>query len=88
MRQKADVNEKMKALLGVARTGRQKLLDKRRKDSNDGVCARTCACRPMQRDAQLSTVGPQQLGTPYCLSITCILPTAPDLQTNGPHHPS
>jgi hypothetical protein len=42
----------------------------------------------MQRDAQLGTVGPQQLGTPHGLSITCILSTAPHLQTNRPHHPS
>ena len=31
-------NVKMKALLGATRAGRKKLLDKRRKGSNDGVC--------------------------------------------------
>jgi len=35
---------------------RKKLSDKRRKDSDDGVCVCVRACRPMERDAQLSTV--------------------------------
>jgi hypothetical protein len=72
MRQRADVNDKMKALLGATRTGRKErrkegrreLLDKRRKDTNDGVRVR--ACRPMQIYAELRIVGPQQLGTLHC----------------------
>jgi hypothetical protein len=48
--------QRQKALLGATGTGRKKLSDKRRKDSKDGVCVCVCACRPMQRDAQLSTV--------------------------------
>jgi hypothetical protein len=42
--QKADVSEKMKALLGGTRIGKKKLLDKGRKDSNYGVCARAHVC--------------------------------------------